>query len=73
MSMDSWSRNDPRIRAIWLDRWELPQRAIIRTKFGPVRVRWRKFGTKRLWFASGSLNARVEALTAIEHIEYVFV
>lgn len=69
----STPKNNPRIRAIWLDRWELPQRALIRTKFGPVRVRWRKFGAKRLWFASGSLDARVEALTAIEHIEYVFV
>jgi hypothetical protein len=62
----------PTIGTISFDRRERPVHASIRTKFGLVRVYWRSFGSKRLWFASGSLDAQYEAAIVIEHISMLF-
>ena len=59
----------PRIRAIRLNCWERPLRAIIVTRFGVVRVRWRDVDGGRRWVAKGRPEAVDAALAAIEHVE----
>jgi len=60
------------IKRIEFDHRERPYRALIRTRYGLVRVRWRTFGRKRLWFVSGSLDAQYEAALPIEYINMLF-
>ena len=59
----------PRIGTIRFDREDMPVHATIRTSLGIVRVEWRDVCGDRCWFTSGILNARREAVPAIERIE----
>ena len=59
----------PRIRAIRLNCWERPLWAIIVTRFGVVRVRWREVNGERCWRAKGRPEAIDAALAAIEHVQ----
>ena len=58
-----------RIVSITFDRNELPVRATLRTRLGPVKVVWRDVCGDRCWFTSGVLDAKKLAVPAIEHIE----
>ena len=60
-----WGKRYPRIRSIHLNRWERPLRATVWTRYGMVKVVWRDGN----WFASGSEEAKGEAVAAIEHVE----
>ena len=59
----------PRIRSIHLNRWERPLRATIWTKYGIVKVVWQDLHGESCWFSSGRLEAKREAVPAIEHVE----
>ncbi|MEI6036220.1 MAG: hypothetical protein WCS65_18290 [Verrucomicrobiae bacterium] len=59
----------PRIRSVHLNRWERPRRATVWTKYGVVKVEWRDVAGCQCWFASGTGDAKREAVPAIEHIE----
>ena len=59
----------PRIRSVHLNRWERPQRATVWTKYGIVKIVWKDVAGNRGWFASGTEDAKQEAVPAIEHIE----
>jgi len=60
----------PRIRSLQFDRHERPARAVVVTRHGLVRVEWLEVaGGDRCWFASGTGDAKREAVPAIEHIE----
>lgn len=61
----------PRIRSIHLNRWERPSRATVWTKYGMVKVVWKDVAGNRCWFSSGTVDAKREAVPAIEHIEMV--
>ena len=58
-----------RIVSITFDRNELPVRATLRTRLGPVKVVWRDVCGDRCWFTSGVLDAKKLAVPAIERIE----
>ena len=65
-----WGKRYPRIRSVHLNRLERPLRATVWTKYGIVKVVWRNVGGKdRNWFATGTEEAKREAVPAIEHIE----
>jgi len=59
----------PRIRSVHLNRWERPARAVVVTRNGLVRVEWLDVAGDRCWFASGTGDAKREAVPAIERIE----
>jgi len=59
----------PRIRAIHLNRWERLLRATVWTRFGLVKIAWRDLHGETCWFSSGRLEAKREAVLAIERIE----
>jgi len=61
------TKERPRLRLLKLDRQEHPRRALIATKFGVVRVRWKRRNPDRV-VCEGSIRAIDRALAAIEHI-----
>ncbi|MEI6035111.1 MAG: hypothetical protein WCS65_12640 [Verrucomicrobiae bacterium] len=63
------SANYPRIRSLHFDRHERPVRAVVVTQYGIVRAEWLEVAGDRCWFASGTGDAKREAVLAIEHIE----
>lgn len=66
--------SDPmtRITSIVFDEHEHPKRALIRTKYGTVKVEWVKIGGDRCWFTSGSLDATKLVFEAIQKIGRLF-
>jgi hypothetical protein len=65
----SQNEQAPRIRSLHFDRHERPARAVIIARHGIVRVEWLEVAGDRCWFASGTGDAKREAVPAIEHIE----
>ena len=62
-----------RISSIVFDRQERPLRAVIRTRWGTVKVVWQNVCGDRGWFSSGTLDAKRHAVPVIERIERMAV
>ena len=62
-------RDYPRIRSVHQNRWERSRQTTVWTKYGMVRVEWKVVGEDRCWFATGTEEAKQEAVPAIQHIE----
>ncbi len=58
-----------RISSIVFDRDERPIRATLRTRLGTVKVRWTDICGDWCWQASGVLDAKKLAASAIQRIE----